>query len=278
MKILFIGSGEVIEGMVLKVLEMGHEVIGVVKEYGNNYKFKIDSLKFYNIEDISDLSCDLGIINQYRFLINIDNINFPIINYHSGILPQNRGFSSNLMAYLNHQEIGFSVNLINNFMDEGEIVFRKKIEYDQESYKFISEKIYTLMIASMKEVIYIIKKNKFEVKENSPNKSIYNTKLNPKDGILKNYSFSPQFYFKLFDIYNNGSGFFISHDKKLIRVTDLSYSELKTDQTFFIIGSVVNFMNEFHWIRIPSGYLKIKLETKIKIGTRLDGSQWFDKE
>jgi methionyl-tRNA formyltransferase len=278
MKILFIGSGEVIERMIIKALEMGHCVVGLIKEPGNNYDFKINDLKFYKIEDISDLKCELGIINQYKFLINIDNVDFPIINYHSGILPQNRGFSSNLMAYLNHKEIGFSVNLINNFMDEGEIVYVKKIQYNHENYKTISKKIYNLMENSLGKVIDAVRKNKYKLKQNSSSKIIYNTKLNPKDGILKNYSFSPQFYIKFFDIYNNGSGLFISHNEKKIRITDLTYSELDIDQSFFIIGSVVNFMNEFHWIRIPNGYLKIKLEKKIKIGSRLDGFQWFEKK
>tara|TARA_B110001450_G_C17658742_1_gene496335 strand:+ start:1623 stop:2465 length:843 start_codon:yes stop_codon:yes gene_type:complete len=277
MKILFIGSGEVIERMVVKSRELGHEVVGLIKEYGNNYDFKINDLTFFRIEDIYDLTCDLGIVNQYRFLINIDNVDFPIINYHSGILPQNRGFSSNLMAYLNHQEIGFSVNLINNFMDEGEIVFFKKIEYDQENYLSISEKIYKLMVNSIEKVIDSVRKNNFVLKQNSTSKYIYNTKLHSGDGTLKDYSFSPKFYIKMFNIYNNGSGLFISHNEKKIRVTDIKYSDLDVDQTFFIIGSVVNFMNEFHWIRIPKGYLKLKLENYIKIGTRLDGFQWFEK-
>jgi len=277
MKILFIGSGEVIERMIIEARELGHEIVGLIKESGNNYDFKINDLKFYKIEDISDLKCELGIINQYRFLINTDNVDFPIINYHSGILPENRGFSSNLMAYLNQKEIGFSVNLINNFMDEGKIVFIKKIEYNQENYRLISEKIYTLMVSSIGKVIDAVKKNKYLLKKDSTSKNIYNTKLYPTDGILKNYSFSPQFYMKFFNIYNHGSGLFISNNEKKIRITDLKYSKLDIDQTFFIIGSVVNFMNEFHWIRIPSGYLKIKLEKNIKIGTRLDGFQWFEK-
>ena len=162
-------------------------------------------------------------------------------------------------------------------MDEGKIVFIKKIEYNQENYRLISEKIYTLMVSSIGKVIDAVKKNKYLLKKDSTSKNIYNTKLYPTDGILKNYSFSPQFYMKFFNIYNHGSGLFISNNEKKIRITDLKYSKLDIDQTFFIIGSVVNFMNEFHWIRIPSGYLKIKLEKNIKIGTRLDGFQWFEK-
>ena len=116
------------------------------------------------------------------------------------------------------------------------------------------------------------------MKENLSDKIIYNTKLNPEDGILKNYRLSPEFYIKFFNIYNSGSGLFISLNGKMFKVIDLTYSNLEVDQTFFIIGSIVNFKNEFHWIRIPKGYLKIKLEKKIKIGTRLDGFQWFENK
>tara|TARA_B100001057_G_scaffold439640_1_gene472970 strand:+ start:1213 stop:2052 length:840 start_codon:yes stop_codon:yes gene_type:complete len=277
-KILFIGSGDVIERMVLKVLEIGYDVIGLVKEPGSNYDFKKIDVKFFKIQQISSLKCDLGIINEYRFLINIDDISFPILNYHSGILPNNRGFSSNLMAYLNNDEIGFSVNLINNYMDEGEIFYLKKIKYEDEDYKLISKKIYNLMIKSVENVIRNFKINQYTMTNNSSNKNIYNTKLKPIDGVINNYSFNPQFYINFFKMFKNGSGFYISFKGKMIRVIDLSFTELEVDQTYFIIGSVVNFNNEFHWIRIPKGYLKLKLEKKIKIGTRLDGFQWFENK
>lgn len=100
------------------------------------YKLKrfsrIPSIKYFK-------SADLIISFGFRHIIKkfvIDKCAVPIINIHLSYLPFNRGAHPNFWSFVENTPSGFSIHEIDENIDKGKIIYRKKIYLNFKKKKF----------------------------------------------------------------------------------------------------------------------------------------------
>ena len=136
----------------------------IVKEFGN---------KDVNNKDIND--ADLIISFGYRKIINkkiLKISNRPILNLHISYLPYNRGSHPNFWSFITNSPKGVTIHEMNEKIDMGNIVFRKKVFFKRnldltfkESHKILIKEIEKLFIKNYIKIIngtYVSKKIKFK--------------------------------------------------------------------------------------------------------------------
>tara|TARA_B100000963_G_scaffold299361_1_gene271381 strand:- start:20024 stop:20590 length:567 start_codon:yes stop_codon:yes gene_type:complete len=102
----------------------------------------------------------------YKKIVNlklIKKLKRPIINLHMSYLPYNRGAHPNLWSFINNTPKGVSIHEIDNKIDNGPIIFRKKVIFQNEqnqtlitTYNILFKEIENLFIKNFHN---ILKKN-----------------------------------------------------------------------------------------------------------------------
>ena len=98
------------------------------------------------LDSMSKIEPDLIISYRYKYLIKPDIINRfmnSIINLHNSFLPWNRGTQPNFWSFLLDTPKGVTIHLINEGIDTGDILFQKRIEFNdgQETLRSSYEKL-----------------------------------------------------------------------------------------------------------------------------------------
>ena len=113
--------------------------------------------------DISHFDHDFSIFNSkvivcagYMFLIAKEQIlEKIIINTHPSLLPKYRGLHSLAWAILNgEKEIGFTIHLMNEKIDDGDILHQWKIKNQGQSSKFFLDKFDDLIKSELGIIIF----------------------------------------------------------------------------------------------------------------------------
>lgn len=84
---------------------------------------------------------DFIISYGYRKIIKPDIIKFmgeSIINLHISFLPFNRGSHPNLWSHIENTQCGISIHIIDEGIDTGKILLRKKIHFNLKKHSFSS--------------------------------------------------------------------------------------------------------------------------------------------
>ena len=142
MKILFLGYSDYETKLINFLKGRGHEVT------------------WSDQKEISLTNYDLVISFGYRHIIKpqkILNIKRPIINLHISYLPFNRGAHPNFWSHYEDTPCGVSIHEIDEGIDTGKIIFRKKIEFNenetlQESHNMLLKCIEFLFIEKITEI------------------------------------------------------------------------------------------------------------------------------
>jgi methionyl-tRNA formyltransferase len=122
----------------------------------------------------------------------------PVINLHMSYLPYNRGAYPNMWSFINNTPKGVSIHEIDSKIDNGPIIFRKKISFKNEqnqtlksTYEILFEEIENLFIKNFYKIlenkykkIYNRKKISLNFKKDKP-KKIKNWNIKIKN--LKHY-------------------------------------------------------------------------------------------
>ena len=276
--IVIIGSGKVILTQFLELVKIGHTIVGILPDRKNlefNWK-DYTTIGLIDETELYSLSWDLAFMNEFGSLLKLPvGFNRPIINYHSGLLPRFRGKSSNLLSFLNSQNIGLTVHLIDSKMDSGKILHKKSFEYQtKEPYENIASKIHLECVDSISKVINCIENGTYL--NIAADQIYYSTKLRPSDGVFNDFSFPLEFYYKMFLIFNSGTGVFISYKNERIRVKGIEVSEFNNiDLKYYLIGTIVNKINCLYFVTVANGYLILDLDKDLMIGNRLDGHRFY---
>lgn len=150
---------------------------------------EINSINEKNTEKIIKNICpDLIIVCEYGEKIKKNIINIPklgIINIHPSLLPKYRGPAPLENAILNdEQETGISIIKINEKIDSGDIIYKKKCKIlPLDNYTSLKKKLIKLSKIGIKKTIDLIIKNKIiPIKQNEIEKTYapYITKANCK--------------------------------------------------------------------------------------------------
>ena len=133
---------------------------------------------------------DLIISFGYRKVIKknvLNSLKRPIINLHMSYLPYNRGSHPNFWSFYKNTPKGVSIHEINELLDGGPIIFKKKI-----NFKIVKNKRFTFKQAYKKSFIELeklfidnfekIRMKKYKTKKNLVNSgSIHRVKDLPNE-------------------------------------------------------------------------------------------------
>lgn len=154
MRIVFFGTPDFAAASLLKLIEEGYEIVGVltqpdrpkgrgmavsytpVKEIALKYElplFQPESLNTPSVISIlEDLRPDIFVVVAYGCKLSSKVLNIPIfgaINVHGSILPKYRGSAPIQWAVLNGDKTtGVSTMYLSDKMDAGDIIFTKETE------------------------------------------------------------------------------------------------------------------------------------------------------
>ena len=138
-RIFFAGSGH--GGVAaFKALQKEFDNIDVITQDKNILDLVRDSDRV--VDDFGESSSEIGVCAGYNKIISKKILNNKtIINTHPSLLPKYRGLHSLVWAMLNfEEELGFTIHLMNEYIDDGDILAQYKIKYNGETSKEIMDK------------------------------------------------------------------------------------------------------------------------------------------
>lgn len=135
--------------------------------------------------ELDRLDPDLGVIAGARVLPKsiIEKFRIGIINFHPGLLPEVRGLDAMLWSVREDVPLGATAHLIDEHVDAGEILLRRKIEiYEDDTALDLNERLFEVQLELLEPAV----EKAFEdggkgrlTKTVDPNSS-YNTKMPSK--------------------------------------------------------------------------------------------------
>tara|TARA_B100001250_G_C19737226_1_gene761353 strand:- start:96 stop:791 length:696 start_codon:yes stop_codon:yes gene_type:complete len=121
---------------------------------------------------------NFGIISGARILNKeiIDCMSCGVLNFHPGLLPYIRGLDSVLWSIYKDYPLGVTAHLIDEKIDSGILVFKKKIKINgDDNFESLCEKVYQLQLSLLPIALnLIIKESGFSKLLSSGN---YNSKM-----------------------------------------------------------------------------------------------------
>ena len=133
----------------------------------------------------------------YRYIIKekilkkLKKLKIEIINLHIGYLPYNRGAYPNFWSFIDNTPSGVTIHLINNKIDQGKIIVRKRVRFNlyKERKKLTFSNTYKILLNEVEKLFLKNISKIFDNKFNSyfiKNKGTYHNKADlPK--ILMNW-------------------------------------------------------------------------------------------
>lgn len=112
------------------------KIIQTIKKTGDSYEIYT---KKVNLSFLKEKEIDFIISYGYEHIVEkkiIQKYKNSIINLHISFLPFNRGSHPNLWSHIEGTPSGISIHQIDEGIDTGGIIFRKKILIDAENHTF----------------------------------------------------------------------------------------------------------------------------------------------
>ena len=207
------------------------------------------------VEDINSNQFDLIICSGYKPIIKKELLNkFTLINIHYSILPKYRGMHPVVWAILNDEtEIGLTIFLMNEFIDDGDILYQYRIENKKNmtSSDFmvhlnnhIRDNISKIINKYFKGEIEPIKQKKAE--------ATWVGKRNIDDCEL-NFNYSHKQIINLFRALV--SPYPLPHIKYKGKIYEICKYALHYSNCSTHLGRVLNIDNDGVWIKTKDGYI-----------------------
>ncbi len=119
--------------------------------------------------------------------------NKTIINTHPSLLPKYRGLHGLVWAMLNfEEELGFTIHLMNEYIDDGEVLEQYKIAYNGESSKEIMDKFDQYVEENLGSVVRKFLNKEITPQQNNKSQATWVPKRNLEDCII-DFSWSRKF-------------------------------------------------------------------------------------
>lgn len=209
MKIVFFGTPD-FAGIVLKgLVDMGHEVVGVVtgedKKVGrkqiltfspvkvlatelNIPVFQFHKVRVDGVETLKNLNADLFVTCAYGQIISDEIINsakFGTINVHFSLLPAYRGASPVQSALMQGEKTtGVTIMRTDAGIDTGDIIKQKSIEIlDDDDTPSLLNKLATISVELLKDVLPKIEDGSVKYIKQGENFSYFKM-IKKEDGLI----------------------------------------------------------------------------------------------
>jgi len=129
-----------------KVLLIGYLNSGIYKFLKKNeHLFWIDGSAQITLEKIKTHTPDFIVLHGCHSILSkeiVDAYKGKIVNCHGGYLPWNRGAHPNVWSFVENTPKGATVHYIDKFIDKGQIIDRRKVDFnDNETLESSYNKI-----------------------------------------------------------------------------------------------------------------------------------------
>ncbi len=136
--IIFVGAGH--GGVVaLKSLQSRFKTIEILSRDADILSMLRESDTI--IDSFNDTNTSLAVCAGYHSIISEDVLlKKTIINTHPSLLPKYRGMHGLVWGMLNYEkELGFSIHLMNRYIDDGDILEQFRVKYSNQTSKEIMD-------------------------------------------------------------------------------------------------------------------------------------------
>ena len=276
-KIIFAGSGH--GGIAaLKSLQEYFTYIEVITDDFDVISILRDSDK--QIASLSSSSTNLVVCAGYHEIIK-ENIlkEKTIINTHPSLLPKYRGMHGLAWAMLNFEsELGFTIHLMNKYIDDGDILEQYKVKYEDQTSQEIMILFDTYVRNNLGRVVVDYLSNNLIPLKQDKSKATWVAKRNIDDCII-DFGKSNLYIDRLFKVLVE------PYPLPILKIGNILYEildyELIEINYYTDLGRVVNIEDNNVYIKVKDGLLiinnlrKYKTEEKVKaseimrIGKRL---------
>jgi methionyl-tRNA formyltransferase len=151
-EIIFAGSGH--GGIVaFKSLQAEFTFINVITDDSEIISLFRNTDK--KIENLNDNEIKIVVCAGYYSIISEEILNKKIIiNTHPSLLPKYRGMHGLVWGMLNfEEELGFSIHLMNKYIDDGDILEQFKIKYENQTSQEIMKKFDDYVLNNLGRVV-----------------------------------------------------------------------------------------------------------------------------
>ena len=155
-----------------------------------------------NISKFKNLNLDLAIVFSYGLLLPKDFLSIPkygCINIHTSLLQKWRGASPVQQVLMNNEkESGFTFILMNEGLDEGDIIYKKKIIVCQDdNYGTLLNKITKLASSDIVNVIERLADNNIKLTKQNNEEATYCYKIKKEDSYISFNETAQEVYGKI---------------------------------------------------------------------------------
>lgn len=142
------------------------------------------------ISDFKNEKIDAIICISYSMLFGLDIlelVKFNAFNFHNSLLPKNRGLYSIQRAIMNNEsETGVTFHKINEFVNEGDIIYQEKAKIEfTDTWKDVHKRLHSIQDKMLKNSISNILNNDLNFTKQSELKSNLNKKISEKELEIK---------------------------------------------------------------------------------------------
>ena len=159
-------------------------------------------LNLENIKELNTLDLDFIIVFSFGVILPKEILDIPkygCINLHTSILPKWRGASPIQHTLLNNEKYaGYSLFIMNEKLDEGDIIFKEKILIeDRDNYEILLNKIIKLASKSLVIKIEEFVNNNINIEKQDSNSATYCYRIRKEDTYISLNSSSKEVYGKI---------------------------------------------------------------------------------
>ena len=232
------------------------------------------------VESIEEIESNLVICAGYKKIISKEFLRKKtVINTHPSLLPKYRGMHSVAWAILNmEEELGFSIHLMNEYIDDGDILEQFKVKYESQTSQEIMKLFDDYVSNNLGRVVLEFFNKKIIPLKQDKTKATWVSKRNLNDCILdfnSNNRYIAAMFRALVEPYPLP---LIKFKDNLYEITSFKLIDVKYEMHN---GRVLNIENKSAYVKTSEGILiinslrDIKTKEKIfpsdifKIGTRL---------
>ena len=155
-----------------------------------------------NISQFKNLNLDLAIVFSYGVLLPKYFLSIPkygCVNIHTSLLPKWRGASPVQQVLINNEkESGFTFILMNERLDEGDIIYKKKILVCQDdNYETLLNKITKFASNEIVNVIEKLADNNIKLTKQNNEEATYCYKIKKEDSYINFNETAQEVYGKI---------------------------------------------------------------------------------
>ena len=213
--------------------------------------------KYKFSQNIFKVKADLFVCSGYKKILNKNFLDRNIVlNIHYSLLPKYRGLHSVIWAILNEEKyFGLTIHLMNEFIDDGPIIYQFKFKNIGQNSKQIIETCNKHVERKLSKIVNYFLNNKIRLRAQNKKQIFWVCKRNYNDCLINfdnSISFLELLFKALVEPYPLPQ---IKIKKKLIEIMDY---ELIKKNYYMTNGRVVNVQNENAYIKVSDGYLVVK--------------------